>query len=254
MNDPGVATHGVGHRPRPRPTTAAEEITSDGGTAVADRNSVIGDGADGDRRRTRSTSSARVDIVVNNAGISGGGAVRRDAGRVLRPARRHALRRRGAGEPCRVAAPQGVGRGPHRQHVVGVGVRHAVHQSRTCRARPGSSGSPAPSRRKAGTPGINANSVMPSAFTRMTAQLPDDDGFRTLPRDVLPARQGGAVRGVPRPREHVDHRRDLLGGRRPGRTGVPGRVPGSARRHARELRGPGRRAALRSKAGRSRRT
>ena len=57
-----------------------------------------------------------------------GRRVRRDAGRRLRPPRRHALRRRGAGEPRRVAAPQAVGRGPHREHVVGVGVRHPVHQ------------------------------------------------------------------------------------------------------------------------------
>ena len=142
-----------------------------------------------------------------------------------------------------MAAPQGVGRGPHRQHVVGVGVRHAVHQSlrveqgRHLRAHAcaGRRGPVLGHQRQLGDAvGVHPHDRAASRRRR----LPH------LPRDVLPARQGGAVRGVPRPREHDDHRRDLLG-RAP--TAPRGCSWPSARactaRHARELRVPGRRPA-----------
>ena len=88
VNDPGVATHGVATA-ETAADDAAEEIRSDGGIAVADRNSVIGDGAAVIVEHALD-EFGRVDVVVNNAGISGGG--RRGRGRVgrrpHRPARR----------------------------------------------------------------------------------------------------------------------------------------------------------------------
>ena len=72
VNDPGVATHGVATE-ETAADDAAEEIRSDGGIAVADRNSVIGDGAAVIVEHALD-EFGRLDIVVNNAGISGGGA------------------------------------------------------------------------------------------------------------------------------------------------------------------------------------
>ena len=71
VNDPGVATHG-GATAETAADDAAAEIASDGGIAVADRNSVIGDGAAVIVEHAYD-EFGRVDIVVNNAGISGGG-------------------------------------------------------------------------------------------------------------------------------------------------------------------------------------
>ena len=183
VNDPGVATHGVA-TDETAADDAAEEIRSDGGIAVADRNSVIGDGAAVIVEHALD-EFGRVDIVVNNAGISGGGAFDEMPVDVLRPARRHALRRRGAREPRRVAAPQGVGRGSHREHVVGVGVRHAVHQS--LRVEQGwDLRVDARARRRRSVLGHQRQLGDAAAFTRMTAQLPDDDGFRTFLETYFP--------------------------------------------------------------------
>src|SRR4051794_31096307 len=71
VNDPGVATHGVATDGWAA-DDAAGEIVSAGGIAVADRNSVIGDGAAVIVEHALD-EFGRVDIVVNNAGISGGG-------------------------------------------------------------------------------------------------------------------------------------------------------------------------------------
>jgi NAD(P)-dependent dehydrogenase (short-subunit alcohol dehydrogenase family) len=67
VNDPGVATHGVATDEHAS-DDAAEEIRADGGIAVADRNSVIGDGAAVIVEHALD-EFGRVDIVVNNAGI-----------------------------------------------------------------------------------------------------------------------------------------------------------------------------------------
>ena len=104
--------------------------------------------------------------------------------------------------------------------------------------------------------GIGVNAVMPAAYTRMTAQLPDDDGFRTFletyfpPEKVAPfvvflAHESTARSTARRSRSGADRAARVFLAECPGVRG---------RRHPGGLRGPGRRAAQRSKVGRSRRT
>lgn len=189
VNDPGVATHGAATT-----ETAADdavgEITAEGGIAVADRNSVIGDGAAVIVEHALD-EFGRVDIVVNNAGISGGGAFDQmpaeafdllvdthfgGAVRVSRAAWPH-LGASGAGRIVNMSSASVFGTpftSPYVSSKAGIfGLTRAL-------AAEGQYS------------GINANSVMPAAFTRMTAQLADDDGFRTfletyfLPDQVAP--------------------------------------------------------------------
>lgn len=183
VNDPGVATHGVATAETAADDTA-EEIRSDGGIAVADRNSVIGDGAAVIVEHALD-EFGRVDIVVNNAGITGGGPFDEmpaeyfdllvdthygGAVRVSRAAWPH-LKASGAGRVVSMSSASVFGTpftSPYVSSKAGIfGLTRALAaEGRYC--------------------GINANSVMPSAFTRMTAQLPDDDGFRTFLETYFP--------------------------------------------------------------------
>jgi NAD(P)-dependent dehydrogenase (short-subunit alcohol dehydrogenase family) len=183
VNDPGVATHG-GATDETAADDAAGEIVSDGGIAVADRNSVIGDGAAVIVEHALD-EFGRVDIVVNNAGISGGGAFDEmpaesfdllvdthygGAVRVSRAAWPH-LKASGAGRIVSMSSASVFGTpftSPYVSSKAGIfGLTRALAaEGRYC--------------------GITANSVMPSAFTRMTAQLPDADGFRTFLETYFP--------------------------------------------------------------------
>ena len=248
-----------GARERPRRTTrgtpesegaaeqVAEEIRAGGGLAVADRNSVI-DRADVVVEHALD-EFGRLDVVVNNAGISGGGAFDEmpaadfdllvdthygGAVRVSRAAWPH-LKASGAGRIVNMSSASVFGTpftSPYVSSKAGIfGLTRALAA-------------------EGAYSGIGVNAVMPAAYTRMTAQLPDDDGFRIVPRDLVPPGEGGAVRGVPRPREHPHQRRDLLGGCRSCRPRVPRRV--SRRRGRRDpggLRRPGRRAAQHRRLG-----
>ena len=112
----------------------------------------------------------------------------------------------------------------------------------------------APSPPRARYSGINANSVMPSAFTRMTAQLPDDDGFRSFLETYFPPdKVAPFVAFLAHESTTITGETFSVGADRAARVflaecpGVHGDTP-------RELRGPGRRRCSRSRAGRSRRT
>jgi NAD(P)-dependent dehydrogenase (short-subunit alcohol dehydrogenase family) len=183
VNDPGVATHGVATAETAAADTA-EEITSDGGIAVADRNSVIGEGAAVIVEHALD-EFGRVDIVVNNAGITGGGPFDEmpadyydllvdthfgGAVRVSRAAWPH-LKASGAGRVVNMSSASVFGTpftNPYVSSKAGIfGLTRAL-------AAEGKYS------------GINANAVMPSAFTRMTAQLPDDDGFRSFLETYFP--------------------------------------------------------------------
>jgi len=182
VNDPGVATHGG-----PQQETAAdetvEEIRSDGGIAVADRNSVLGDGAAVIVEHALD-EFGRVDVLVNNAGITGGGALDEmpaedfdrlvdthfgGAVRVSRAAWPH-LKQSGAGRIVSMSSASVFGTPFTSPYVSSKAGIFGLTRALAAEGR---------------YSGICANAIMPAAFTRMTAQLPDD-GFRTFLETYFP--------------------------------------------------------------------
>jgi NAD(P)-dependent dehydrogenase (short-subunit alcohol dehydrogenase family) len=183
VNDPGVATHGG-----PEAETAADEtaegIRAEGGAAIADRNTVLGGGAALIVEHALD-EFGRLDVVVNNAGISGGGAFDEmpaqdfdlladthygGAVRVSRAAWPH-LKAAGSGRIVNMSSASVFGTpftSPYVSSKAGIfGLTRALAA-------------------EGAYAGIGVNAVMPAAFTRMTAQLPDDDGFRTFLETYFP--------------------------------------------------------------------
>ena len=182
VNDPGVTTSGSAET-EGAADVVVREITDAGGAAVADRSSVI-DGADGIATHAVDEFGA-IDIVVNNAGISGGGAFDEmppedfdrlvdthygGAVRVSRAAWPH-LKRSGAGRIVNMSSASVFGTpftSPYVSSKAGIfGLTRALAA-------------------EGAYSGIGVNAVMPAAYTRMTAQLPDDDGFRTFLETYFP--------------------------------------------------------------------
>ena len=172
VNDPGVTTRGT-----PESAGAAEqvaeEIRAGGGLAVADRNSVV-DRADVVVEHALD-EFGRLDVVINNAGITGGGAFDEmpaadfdllvdthygGAVRVSRAAWPH-LKQSGAGRIVNMSSASVFGTpftSPYVSSKAGIfGLTRALAA-------------------EGAYSGIGVNAVMPAAYTRMTAQLPDDDG------------------------------------------------------------------------------
>jgi NAD(P)-dependent dehydrogenase (short-subunit alcohol dehydrogenase family) len=182
VNDPGVGTNGQEQAPGAA-DEVVQEILATGGVAVADRNSVI-DGADAIAAHAID-EFGRIDIVVNNAGISGGGPFDEmpaadfdrlvdthygGAVRVSRAAWRH-LKAAGAGRIVNMSSASVFGTpftSPYVSSKAGIfGLTRALAA-------------------EGAFSGILVNAVMPAAFTRMTAQLPDDDGFRSFLETYFP--------------------------------------------------------------------
>jgi len=182
VNDPGVATNGLEQAPGAA-DEVAQEIVAAGGVAIADRNSVI-DGADAIAAHAID-EFGRIDIVVNNAGISGGGAFDEmpvgdfdrlvdthygGAVRVSRAAWPH-LKSAGAGRIVNMSSASVFGTpftSPYVSSKAGIfGLTRALAA-------------------EGAYSGILVNAVMPAAFTRMTAQLPDEDGFRSFLETYFP--------------------------------------------------------------------
>src|SRR3954468_20854179 len=182
VNDPGVTTRGA---PDAEGTAAhvAEEITAAGGLAVAHRNSVV-DAADVIVEHALD-EFGRLDVVINNAGISGGGAFDEmppdDFDLLVDTPYGGAVRVRRAAWPRLKQA----GAGPI-VNMSSASVFGTPFTSPYVSSKAGIFGLTRALAAEGRYSGINANSVMPSAFTRMTAQLPDDDGFRTFLETYFP--------------------------------------------------------------------
>jgi NAD(P)-dependent dehydrogenase (short-subunit alcohol dehydrogenase family) len=183
VNDPGVATHGVPQE-EAAAEQAVEEIRAEGGVAIADRNSVLGDGAAAIVEHALD-EFGRVDVLVNNAGITGGGAFDEmpaedfdrlvdthygGAVRVSRAAWPH-LKAAGAGRIVSMSSASVFGTPFTSPYVSSKAGIFGLTRALAAEGR---------------FSGIGANAVMPAAFTRMTAQLPDDDGFRTFLETYFP--------------------------------------------------------------------
>ncbi len=183
VNDPGVATHGV-PLDETAADTAVDEIRSDGGVAVADHHSVLGDGAAAIVQHAVD-EFGRVDVVVNNAGITGGGPIDEmpadyfdklvdthfgGAVRVSRAAWPH-LKESGAGRIVNMSSASVFGTPFTSPYVSSKAGIFGLTRALAAEGR---------------YSGIGVNAIMPAAFTRMTAQLPDDDGFRTFLETYFP--------------------------------------------------------------------
>ncbi|MCU1386862.1 MAG: family NAD(P)-dependent oxidoreductase [Ilumatobacteraceae bacterium] len=169
VNDLGGDRAGVGADPG-EAQRVVDEITSAGGIAVADGHDVALDGAG--VIATALAQFGRIDLVVNNAGISGGGRLDQippaDFDRML------AVHLGGTLAVCRAAWPhlraQGFGRvvNTSSASVFGLGgtsayitAKAAIFGLTRAIARDGIGD------------GIVVNAVMPSAYSRLTAQSPE---------------------------------------------------------------------------------
>lgn len=175
INDPGVAPGGDSLRDSPA-EAVAEEIRAAGGAAVASTDSVV----DGAQRivEVALETFGQLDIVINNAGISGGGDLAeippasydrmidvhyRGTVGVIRAAWKH-LAAAGGGRIVNTSSSSVFG-APGTSHYASA--KGAVFALTRCLAGEGRA------------LGIHVNCIMPSAWTRLTAQIPDE-GFRAV--------------------------------------------------------------------------
>ena len=173
VNDPGVSTSGASAEETPA-EEVVKEILSAGGEAVADHHSVVDHGAD---IVTHALDAfGQVDVLVNNAGIAGGDLFERippehfdlvfdthfkGTVAVTRAAWKH-LAASGHGRVVNTSSSATFG---------GFGTSHYIAAKA---AIFGLTRALAPEGRRVG---INVNSILPVAYTRLTAQIPED-GFR----------------------------------------------------------------------------
>jgi NAD(P)-dependent dehydrogenase (short-subunit alcohol dehydrogenase family) len=170
VNDAGVSIGSNDDRPDPAAEVVAE-IVAAGGTAVVDNADAVQQGAAVVEHAVDEFGA--VDIVINNAGFSGGGQFAdipeadfdrvfdvhiRSTRAVTKAAWPH-LVRSGAGRVVNTSSGSVFGGGGTSPYITG---KAAVF---------GFTRAVAPEGRSVG---INVNAIMPAAFTRLTAQIPDD--------------------------------------------------------------------------------
>jgi NAD(P)-dependent dehydrogenase (short-subunit alcohol dehydrogenase family) len=181
VNDAGVTTQGLASDESPA-EEVVREIVAAGGEAAADAHSVVDAGAAIVEHAL--DAFGRVDVVVNNAGIAGGGGVDEIAPEdfervfsthfdgtlaVTRAAWRHLLAA-GSGRVVNTSSASVFG-GPGITHYISA--KAAVFGLTRALAHEGREH------------GVHVNAVMPTAYTRLTAQIPDE-AFLSLLSSTFP--------------------------------------------------------------------
>jgi NAD(P)-dependent dehydrogenase (short-subunit alcohol dehydrogenase family) len=175
VNDYGGTTHGTGASTAPADEVVAQ-IRADGGEAVASYDSVINAAAGLAIVRTALDAFGRIDIVVANAGISGGGKFGEiPSESVERMVDTHLIGAFNVVQPAWThMTAQGYGRVVLTTSGSVFGTASAPYVS----AKAGVFGLARSLSSEGRSRDIKVNAIMPVAYSRMTAQIPDD-GFRT---------------------------------------------------------------------------
>ena len=158
------------------PTTWSAEIRANGGEAVASYDSVITAAAGLAIVRTALDTYGRIDIVVANAGISGGGRFGEiPSESVERMVDTHLM---GAFNVVQPAWPHMTAQSYGRVVLTSSGSVFGTASAPYVSAKAGVFGLARSLSSEGREHGIKVNAIMPVAYSRMTAQIPDDD-FRT---------------------------------------------------------------------------
>ncbi|HUP74272.1 MAG TPA: SDR family NAD(P)-dependent oxidoreductase [Acidimicrobiales bacterium] len=175
VNDYGGNTHGTGSSIEPADAVVAD-IRASGGEAVASYDSVISAAAGIAIVRTALDAYGRVDIVVANAGISGGGRFGEiPSESVERMVDTHLM---GAFNVVQPAWPHMTAQRYGRVVLTSSGSVFGTASAPYVSAKAGVFGLARSLSSEGREQGIKVNAIMPVAYSRMTAQIPDDD-FRT---------------------------------------------------------------------------
>ena len=175
VNDYGGNTHGAGSSIEPADAVVAE-IRANGGDAVASYDSVVSAAAGIAIVRTALDAYGRIDIVVANAGISGGGRFGEiPYESVERMVDTHLM---GAFNVVQPAWPHMTAQHYGRVVLTSSGSVFGTASAPYVSAKAGVFGLARSLSSEGRAQGIKVNAIMPVAYSRMTAQIPDDD-FRT---------------------------------------------------------------------------
>ena len=169
INDAAVALGSIDDRADPAGELTAQ-IVGSGGRAIADRHDVVVDGASTVKRAI--DEFGRIDILINNAGIAGGGAfadiepadfdrvfdVTAKGARVMTKAAWPYLVASGNGRIVNTSSASMFGTAGTSAYVSAKSMLFGFTRALAAEGKPF---------------GITANSIMPSAFTRLTALIPD---------------------------------------------------------------------------------